>query len=223
MDNNLNLEYRVHKNLGGNWLWPKEDQGCWRHLNKLKYFDNPHKVASLTNERKLIIQAGGNCGIYPKQYSTLFDVVITFEPDFRNFYCLSHNVPEKNVFKFQAALGSNTEFVNVTAPEKDAAGEYNIGGFQTEVGGIIPQVTIDSLNVQPNVIQLDIEGFEGFALLGAEKTIKKCRPVLVIENKDFGIRHNWGSKEITELLSSWGYIFSTTIGLDSVFIFSKNL
>ena len=67
------------------WWWPKTDQRCWEYM--LSHSDVPQKVASKLkdHQRKVIVQAGGNCGYYPKQYAGLFDVVYTFEPEWLNF------------------------------------------------------------------------------------------------------------------------------------------
>ncbi len=49
-------------------------------------------------------------------------------------------------------------------------------------GGDIPSVTIDSLKLPYcGLIKLDIEGAEMDALLGALDTIRRCKPVIVIE------------------------------------------
>ena len=67
------------------WHWPKDDTGTWKFL--LENFDLPGKISSYVDNKKVMVQAGGNCGMYPKQYSKIFDTVYTFEPDWLNFYC----------------------------------------------------------------------------------------------------------------------------------------
>jgi hypothetical protein len=43
-------------------------------------------------------------------------------------------------------------------------------------------MTIDSLGLEAcNIIQLDVEGFEQYAIAGAVKTLEKFRPVIVAE------------------------------------------
>jgi FkbM family methyltransferase len=41
--------------------------------------------------------------------------------------------------------------------------------------------TLDSYNIEPNFIKIDVEGMEVDVLLGAEKTIKKFLPVIMVE------------------------------------------
>ncbi len=108
-----NLEYRSGPYMQGEWLWPREDILTWEffHKNERAAWSDgsaniihfPNEIIKLLpqNKRKLIIQAGGNAGLYPKLYSTMFEKVITFEPDHRWFVCLINNCPETNIFKFQ--------------------------------------------------------------------------------------------------------------------------
>ena len=68
----------------------KESHGAMA-LQTLFIFPNEIIKLLPQNKRKLIIQAGGNAGLYPKLYSTMFEKVITFEPDHRWFVCLINN------------------------------------------------------------------------------------------------------------------------------------
>ena len=45
-------------------------------------------------------------------------------------------------------------------------------------------VTLDSFDLQDvDFIKLDCEGYELFALRGAEETLKRCRPCVIVEQK----------------------------------------
>lgn len=57
-------------------------------------------------------------------------------------------------------------------------------------------IKIDDLNLKPDLIKLDIEGYEFNALLGARKTIKKFKPVIYIETP---------SKNIDKFFKFYGY------------------
>jgi hypothetical protein len=215
MFKHLNLEIRKDLKDDSEWLWPTEDKWCWRHLTKSRFRHLPKIIAEYCNDRKLVIQAGGNAGYYPKQYSKLFDTVVTFEPDHRNFYCLSYNVPEENVFKFRSCIGNDNTPLSLEL-HKDH--DLNLGGLRIAGEGIIPQVKIDCFGLSPSLIHLDIEGFEGFALLGAEETIKRSKPVIVLEINGFGDAYGWPKEKINELLVSWGYVEHITFESDVVYI-----
>lgn len=203
MELNPQLEFRSSRRHTGSWLWPKQDHAAWRHLNKKTFYDFPHKVAGLTDRRSMIVQAGGNCGIFPKQYASLFDVVITFEPDPLHFSCLSYNVPEPNVFKFQACLGNNTRPCGIDFNYD--LGLTNWGAKRTVDCGKTPQITLDSMMLAPDVIHLDIEGYEGPALQGMVDTIATHHPIIVLETNDYGDAYGWPQNKIDQMLESWGY------------------
>jgi FkbM family methyltransferase len=212
----LNLEFRESKAHGGQWLWPADDTVAWGYLNKAAHRHQPHRIAELCLNRNLVIQAGGNAGLYPKQYSKLFKTTITVEPDYRNFICLAYNVPEDNVFKFQACLGNESKFLSIGY--NDRWDHENRGAMKVTGSGLIPQITIDSLNVAPDLIHLDIEGYEAFALLGAEKTIKSHKPMIVLETNGSGDEYGWTQSKIDNLLFSWGYKILENWGHDPVYI-----
>lgn len=57
---------------------------------------------------------------------------------------------------------------------------------------------LDNLNLDPFFIKLDIQGYEFSALRGSEQTIKKYKPILLIENPD-------NLDEIINYLRGFGY------------------
>lgn len=66
--------------------------------------------------------------------------------------------------------------------------------------------TLDSFDLAPDVVKIDVEGAEHLVLLGAERTIKKHMPPILIEYDErnptmFGSTRD----EPVELLRSWGY------------------
>lgn len=196
------------------WYWPKTDTSCWSFM--LAYPNLPKEISEYVSTRDVVVQAGGNCGFYPKQYAELFRTVYTFEPEWLNFYCLNLNVPEPNVIKNQACLGDKHQLVNLAIKEKNRGKNY-INGV-----GILPTYCIDNLNLEVcDLIHLDIEGYEYFALRGADKTIKKCRPVIVIEMWDkldnrFGENIN---NQTVQYLNSMNYTYIKTLhNSDKIFL-----
>jgi len=131
---------------------------------------------------RTVIQAGGNCGAWPKRFAEDFQRVITFEPDLLNFKCLMQNVTEKNIFPFRAALGCKTGYCEIYAVAKT-----NCGDLRVKKGNDIPVMTIDSLQIPDcDLIYLDIQGLEYDALRGAIETIKTNRPIVVYEWANLG-------------------------------------
>lgn len=188
------------------WYWPRTDQSCWAFMQA--YPKLPQEVAEFVTNKRVVVQAGGNCGFYPKQYADLFDTVYTFEPEWLNFYCLNLNVPESNVIKNQSCLGNTHQLVNLAIKPKNRGKNYVKGR------GNYPTYRIDDLNLEVcDLIHLDIEGYEYYALQGAEETIKRCKPVIVIEMWDkLDNRFEENINEKTNaLLTSLGYSYLQTL------------
>jgi FkbM family methyltransferase len=57
-----------------------------------------------------------------------------------------------------------------------------------------------------DLIKIDVEGYEFHVLMGAQKTIARYRPILVIEVIDTNLRiHQLSSTDVIDLLQNWGY------------------
>ena len=155
----------------------------------------------MTGRRAVAVQAGGNCGVYASQYAEQFKSVYTFEPEYLNFHCLTHNLRQhKNTYKFQAFLGKGTENTSGITNPADQQSEANSGMFErTTTTGHIAVLSIDNLGLTGcDLIHLDIEGGEHDALRGAEHTIRQFRPLICLEwfqNRD----------QLSQLMDSLNY------------------
>jgi hypothetical protein len=82
----------------------------------------------------------------------------------------------------------------------------NSGAFNNDGTGTIPTFKIDDLNLSVcDLIHLDIEGFEGFAIQGALETINRCKPIIALEFRNFGIKYNFSDDQIRDLMKSINY------------------
>jgi FkbM family methyltransferase len=180
----------------------------------------PRYVSTFCKKKNVVVQAGGNYGIYPKIYSEIFETVYTFEPDPINFYCLTRNVTNLNVIKFQSCLGASHELVSIDINKNSIAKKgFNSGTFQVSGKGKIPTLTIDDLGLTTcDLIHLDIEGFEGIALQGAIETIKKCKPAICLEINGLGKNYGWDESKIYNLLLSLNYKFEIKTESDHLFL-----
>lgn len=198
------------KNIDGIY-WPAYDSEC-RHYTVAHISDAQHFVEFCTN-RRVAVQAGGNVGLFPKEFSKHFDQVITFEPDYLNYRCLALNAPERNIIKIQAALGyERCALALVKEPG-------NCGAHYVKDGMDFYTLRLDDLNLPIcDLIQLDIEGYEFEALKGADKTIKRCSPVIVLELKGHEERYGTKEQDILNWLSERGYRQASRIHRDIVFV-----
>lgn len=175
----------------------------------------PKMLAHVPN-RRVVVQAGGNIGLWPKEWSKHFQVVYTFEPFSANYKCLTHNVREMNVLTYQAALGNEHQMIYTQIAEPGNAGAV---GVRTDKVGYIPVLRIDDFNFEfCDLIQLDIEGFEHNAILGGLATIEKHKPTIVIELKNFGRRYGFEDSETIKLLTDRGYRLVDKFNDDHVFV-----
>jgi FkbM family methyltransferase len=202
--------------------FPKQDSNLGKmRIDILTMTDaGPRYVSQFCKNKRTVIQAGGNCGIYPRLYSELFETVYTFEPDPVNFYCLVQNIKNTNVIKFQSCLGSDHKLVSMAIDENTVAKKgYNCGIFQVSGNGKVPVLKIDDLALdQCDLIHLDIEGFEGFALQGAIETIKKFKPTICLEINGLGKQYGWPENKIHNLLETINYKFEITTENDQIFL-----
>lgn len=174
-----NLVYERHHLIDGvdKWIWPISDNGAW---------DGPHKewpehreaYRKYTRDQRCVIQAGGNCGLYPRLLSNIFSLVYTFEPDPLNFHCLVNNCQKDNIVKFNCALGEHNSRVTVIRNSMENVGMHQVAELENSA---LPQLTIDSLNLQPSMVSLDVEGYEPNVIRGAIETIRTYTPLVVCE------------------------------------------
>lgn len=118
--------------------------------------------------------------------------VWAFEPNPENWRCAAITIALnglRNVSLTQAGLGAEPGCLDMEVA--DASGRA-LGGrshiVDTAAGGRVTPVEITTVDAtvpadrHVSLLQLDVEGFEMQALVGAMGTIRRCRPTLVLEN-----------------------------------------
>lgn len=168
-------------------LWPAYDERC-AAVTFAETEGALPQILALVPGRRVVVQAGGNCGPLVRQLAPVFDAVYTFEPDPLNFVALTVNTAaHRNVHRYQAVLGSARGRIGLA--QGDAKFPANCGALYANGAGSIPTLNIDDLGLEVcDLILLDIEGAEAQALAGGEDTIAAHRPVVVIEAKGLGAR-----------------------------------
>jgi len=199
------------------WWWPKHDTACWKYLSTRQQV--PENVSNYVDKKRVLVQAGGNAGLYVKLYENIFDTIYTFEPDPINFYCLTKNTTAKTI-KFQGCLGNSPNLVNLSYDEINLK-KPNSGGYRVKGSGDIPTIILDNLNLPiVDLIHLDIEGFEKFALLGSLETIKRCKPIIALELNGLAKNYNHTDNDVKNLIKSLGYNEIGIVDDDAIFKFN---
>lgn len=207
----------IYQDAGG-WWWPAMDEAARPVILRDCAPSIAQLLTHVSPDRKVIVQAGANVGVYPVALTDHFSAVHTFEPDPVNWACLVKNLAArdslKRVIARNMALG---EEVGVCAPLE--VHPRNCGAHRVEYGtGGVHVTTVDGLGLERcDVIWLDIEGPELLALRGAARTIERFSPVIACEDK--GLHRAFGIEDgaLQAWLSDRGYEQVDKIGQDKVF------
>lgn len=161
------------------------------------------------------VQAGGNIGIWPLALAKKFTNVYTVEPDSVNYSALKLNCRSyHNMQHRQAAFGANAGSGSIRVGI-----EGNMGALQVKEGTDFDIITIDSLELeQCDLIQLDVEGYEYFAIQGATETISKFHPVICIEVNGLSEKYGQTDGNLVGLVESFGYKLVKQVHRDFIFI-----
>lgn len=153
-------------------------------------------------KKKDVIDAGAANGdtpaIFSREYT--FRNIYAFEPEKNNYIKLIENIERfrlKNVIPVNKGVGDRNRILRIT----NESGQSHISSHgEQEVEIITIDQFVEKNNVTVGLIKMDIEGFEFYAIKGAERTVKKQKPILLISiyhcGKDFF--------EIKPLLEKWG-------------------
>ena len=107
----------------------------------------------------------------------------------------------KNTFVMHGAIGR--EMGTIAVPDVDYSKDGNFGG--TSLGGIseerVPLSTIDHIAAERvHFIKIDVEGMECDVIEGATNTLRRCKPILYVEND-----RSSKSSELIEMLMLHDY------------------
>ena len=183
------------RSIGGFW-WPDDVGEKWRH--SLRHMQALDWTLARCRGRAVAVQAGGNIGLWPRRMKEAgFRRVLSFEPDHESRFCLERNAPGVEVFS--CALGAALGLCDI---KHRSLGSHNV----VEGGTSVTIVTLDSFALQAlDLLQLDVEGYEWHALSGAAETIKRCRPLIHLELRDFAQKYGHSDSAIRKLLRNFGY------------------
>lgn len=162
----------------------------------------------------IAIDGGAHLGGWTDILADHFKTVHAFEPARDTFAKLQANMAgRENVRLYNMALMQKRQLVAMQRRDKALTGRMIKPG-----GGDILACPIDDLDLQScGFIKLDVEGCEFFALKGARRTLKRCRPFVMVEMDGRGERLDINDSMVADWLESMGYREVMRFGVDRGF------
>ena len=178
------------------------------------------------------IDVGVYRGVYSYEMSKYSEKVHSFEPNPIIFKYINKNLKKfiKNIHLYNFALSNQNKTMNLKIPirnsnsNKEIFEEYyemgkatihNENNFENYENFEIQTKKIDELNFDNKIsfIKIDVEGHELEVIEGAINTIKRDKPVLLVE-----IEKQYTKKEVAESIN-----FINSLGYKSYFFNKKDL
>jgi FkbM family methyltransferase len=150
--------------------------------------------------RGTFIDIGANIGVMSMAVAALGYSVHSFEPQPSLYNLLKQNAPRATSYNIALSNHNGT----AKMPRIDYSSKGNFGGVgfgRSDLGSIEVEVrTLDSFNLAPSLIKIDVEGHELAVLQGAVETIAKYSPTLYVEDDRPELRY-----ELRKFIRSLGY------------------
>ena len=190
----------------------------WRRFRSFVYGTwEPEVTGVITSTVKpgmTVIDIGAHVGYYSLLLAKCVGPtgrVFSFEPLHENLALLRKNVQLNNltnVHSFCDALFSRAGELSLSVPDEspdsgDGSLIHDRGSKHVPVQAITLDSFCASANIQPDILKMDVEGAEYDVLLGAQETIRRCRPKLLIELHHFD--GNVAAHPVPDLLAGWSY------------------
>lgn len=140
------------------------------------------------------VDGGAHQGIWTRELLKRFDQVVAFEPVESN-----RRLIPQGAHIYPYALGERSGTVDMK-PGTENTGQYHIAP-----GSVHTMVALDEFKIVCDFLKLDVEGYELQALQGAEKMLKRCKPVVMIEDNGLCERYGVAHLAADEYLKTLGY------------------
>jgi len=154
--------------------------------------------------RSLALDVGAHVGLWTEQLLERFHQVIAFEPDPEKHECFTLNIDSPRAILMRVALGNKHRRVSLNQkPGTSLKTHVNL-----KATGEVTMHRLDDLGiVGVDFLKIDVEGYDFFVVDGAEETIRRDLPVIIVEQKPGVATKRYGIKDTAavELLKDWGY------------------
>lgn len=200
--------------LFGDWWLPFGDQECRRHFEG-GGIQIDHLMRALPHVKKwaLALDGGAHVGSWTRRLAERFAHVVAYELAPDTFECLRRNTANlRNVQIVNAAIGHRRGRVGVEEPGQTL-------GRSVAEGNEVPMLRIDDEKLPAlDFLKLDLEGYEYFGLKGAENSIRKFKPVILVEDKGLGLKYGIPKNGVRNFLQSLGYVHILRMKPDHLYV-----
>lgn len=159
------------------------DRAPWHYrggrLTGSYQLDKLQAALAITKKRRMAVDVGAHVGFFSMWLADEFRSVVAFEPVAEHADCFERNVRQVNVTLHRCAVGARSGMVGMET-DAENSGRARVGGK-----GGIPMVALDDVGLaKVDFIKIDVEGYEREVIAGAEVTIRRDRPVILLEQND---------------------------------------
>jgi len=172
------------------------------------------------------IDIGAHAGLWSRVMALDFDVVTAFEPVPEHVSCWKKNLEGfTNVTLHEVALGRLPGTVQMHTRTPGSSGDTSVAlmGQEPNAAQAVPMHTLDDYLIDYiDFLKIDNEGYEYYGLRGAESTLLRCRPVVIVEQKPgMGKRFGLGEIDAVKYLQRLGAVLRIAIQGDYILSWDK--
>ena len=162
------------------------------------------------NRLGLAVDVGAHVGLWTRILAQHFLSVEAFEPVPEFIECWKLNAPD-NAKLHECALSIADGVLDMEVCE-DNSGNSHVAAHTVAPSGShiqVPSRRLDAIEFESPIdfLKIDVEGWESYVVLGGLQTIKRDKPVIVIEQKPNNAeRYNRTRTEALNMLLDAGYV-----------------
>jgi FkbM family methyltransferase len=203
------------------WAFPDCDDFMIHELKADGGYQADHLRAALAHVTNwdLAIDGGAHVGTWSRLLAARFTRVIACEPSADTFEALVENMRANdcpNVTCRPIALGESAGRVSMVLDGRGAA-LHNTGARWAGAGEAVPRECIDDWALPSlGFLKLDVEGSEPMILRGAAQTLRRCRPIVLFEDKYLWKRFGLPRDAPRVILRELGYQPIVRAGIDEI-------
>jgi FkbM family methyltransferase len=160
-----------------------------------------------------VLDVGAHIGYYTLLFAKCVGAtgkVVSFEPLPANFAILTKNVELNRLAHVRvcdSAIFSTSGELTISIPETSNSGQasltQSVGAASLQVHSTTLDEVTARLGLRPDFVKIDVEGSESDVLAGAQQTIRRYRPKMLIELHHFD--GNPDRNPVPNILAALGY------------------